>query len=544
MNCVLLAEHVYKVGVAPACQAASQAPLCHDPAPGCIQAGLARAPATTARSRSRAPLLCPFIPFCRDVRISAAHPTQPHPPSNQIVDHTTDVSVSLINSVKAQFPPHLTTLRTVQWAQPHVRHRYLLGESDDAVYVSFMGECAVEVCSLGSVLCGHAGHAASRRGLHSERALWPCLPLPSTRTRRRCCSCLRVNGACRRAAPRCRHQAAQGYGHQCKPLPGWLPGAARFGQPGSRVAPRAAHLPVCPGQALPLAQGDPERHPCPAACALVLKLDSVTFSCLQLQTALTCAPPAPTTITTHTHCLTSLQEEVVLDAAMLSSGPSAEVGEGAGVAGGRTLAAHRGFLARAGSIPVQQLYQEARARGKRLVLCGEAKGRFSSVAYFVFRGASAWCCAVERAGRLGGCGQAVAQPAAAGRQTGRQAARRHVSSSRRLRAAACKQPAERPRTREHACRCLCRSCHANPSHLCMCARRAGHSLGGAVASLCAIRLLQHLPPNLHHTVRCARRLWCCLSFHQGHEAYMQPSWGWPCYNSGCKRRLPEHFLRP
>lgn len=162
----------------------------------------------------------------------------------KIVDHTTDVSVSLINSVKAQFPPHLTTLRTVQWAQPHVRHRYLLGESDDAVYVSFMGT--------------------------------------------------------------------------------------------------------------------------------KLPRDMATNANL-------------------------FQEEVVLDAAMLSSGPSAEVGEGAGVAGGRTLAAHRGFLARAGSIPVQQLYQEARARGKRLVLCG-------------------------------------------------------------------------------------------------------HSLGGAVASLCAIRLLQHLPPNLHHTV--------------------------------------------
>lgn len=68
-----------------------------------------------------------------------------------------------------------------------------------------------------------------------------------------------------------------------------------------------------------------------------------------------------------------LQEEVVLDAAMLSSGPSAEVGEGSagtGVAGGRTLAAHRGFLLRARSIPIQQLYQEAQARGKRLVLCG------------------------------------------------------------------------------------------------------------------------------------------------------------------------------
>lgn len=29
---------------------------------------------------------------------------------------------------------------------------------------------------------------------------------------------------------------------------------------------------------------------------------------------------------------------------------------------------------------------------------------------------------------------------------------------------------------------------------------AGHSLGGAVASLCALRLLDLLPQNLHHTV--------------------------------------------
>jgi len=44
-------------------------------------------------------------------------------PCWQIVDHSTEVSVSLLNSVKAQFPPHLATLKTVQWAQPHVRHR-------------------------------------------------------------------------------------------------------------------------------------------------------------------------------------------------------------------------------------------------------------------------------------------------------------------------------------------------------------------------------------------------------------------------------------
>jgi alpha-beta hydrolase superfamily lysophospholipase len=96
-----------------------------------------------------------------------------------------------------------------------------------------------------------------------------------------------------------------------------------------------------------------------------------------------------------------MQEEVVLDAAMLTGGASGHVldsGAAAGTASRAQLAAHRGFLTRARGVPIDSLYREARARGKRLVLCG-------------------------------------------------------------------------------------------------------HSLGGAVASLCALQLLQHLPPNLHHTVR-------------------------------------------
>lgn len=112
----------------------------------------------------------------------------------------------------------------------------------------------------------------------------------------------------------------------------------------------------------------------------------------------------------HLLCLLPvMQEEVVLDAAMLTGGASGHVldsGAAAGSAGGTAagtasraqLAAHRGFLTRARGVPIDSLYREARARGKRLVLCG-------------------------------------------------------------------------------------------------------HSLGGAVASLCALQLLQHLPPNLHHTVR-------------------------------------------
>lgn len=55
---------------------------------------------------------------------------------------------------------------------------------------------------------------------------------------------------------------------------------------------------------------------------------------------------------------------------MLSNSSGAEISSSP--PGGRPpLLAHRGFLARARSIPIQQLYAEARARGKRLVLTGE-----------------------------------------------------------------------------------------------------------------------------------------------------------------------------
>ena len=36
-------------------------------------------------------------------------------------------------------PPQLITLRTLQFCQPHVRHRYCLAESDEALYVGIMG---------------------------------------------------------------------------------------------------------------------------------------------------------------------------------------------------------------------------------------------------------------------------------------------------------------------------------------------------------------------------------------------------------------------
>eukprot|EP00887_Chlorella_sp_A99_P005865 scaffold1.g5865.t1 len=84
------------------------------------------------------------------------------------------------------------------------------------------------------------------------------------------------------------------------------------------------------------------------------------------------------------------EEEVRLDAAMLSSGATASItGGGAGAAGGsgddapgagaaspggRAPAAHRGFVQRARIIPIESLYAEACRRGKRLVLCGHSLG--------------------------------------------------------------------------------------------------------------------------------------------------------------------------
>lgn len=70
-------------------------------------------------------------------------------------------------------------------------------------------------------------------------------------------------------------------------------------------------------------------------------------------------------------CLDLPLQEVRLDAALLSTDEAESVaGEGQGPATGQPPAAHRGFVTRARGIPIDALYQEARARGKRLVLCG------------------------------------------------------------------------------------------------------------------------------------------------------------------------------
>lgn len=242
------------------------------------------------------------------------------------MDHDTDTSVSFINSVKALFPPQLVTLRGVQWAQPHVRHRFLLGESHDALYVSFMGTKLPRDMATNANL-----FQASRRQTGAA-------PAPAPGSLRACVWGSGQLGACagRRALAAGRASMRLG----------------REGDWAERVVRRANPFPQ---------QGS-------AGAALLW------------------APPRarrkqqlPAVLHRRVLCV---QEEVVLDAAMLSSGaaPAADDEDGGGVngggaagGGGRALAAHRGFLARARSVPIHSLYREARARGKRLVLCGECR---------------------------------------------------------------------------------------------------------------------------------------------------------------------------
>lgn len=66
-------------------------------------------------------------------------------------------------------------------------------------------------------------------------------------------------------------------------------------------------------------------------------------------------------------------EAVEMDASMLASNEPEDLdlnGNDRNAIGQPLPAAHKGFLGRAKAIPVEALYQQARQRGKRLVLCG------------------------------------------------------------------------------------------------------------------------------------------------------------------------------
>ena len=75
------------------------------------------------------------------------------------------------------------------------------------------------------------------------------------------------------------------------------------------------------------------------------------------------------------------QDQILFDAASAGSGSPTSSMDGAaddgavgpvpaGAAGSAAPAAHRGFSSRAKAIPIEALYHQARAHGKRLVLCG------------------------------------------------------------------------------------------------------------------------------------------------------------------------------
>lgn len=61
-----------------------------------------------------------------------------------------------------------------------------------------------------------------------------------------------------------------------------------------------------------------------------------------------------------------MQDQILFDAAASVDGD-----QPGGGGGSDAPAAHRGFSARARSIPIEALYHQARSQGKRLVLCGE-----------------------------------------------------------------------------------------------------------------------------------------------------------------------------
>uniref|UniRef100_A0A1D2A3M3 Fungal lipase-type domain-containing protein n=1 Tax=Auxenochlorella protothecoides TaxID=3075 RepID=A0A1D2A3M3_AUXPR len=57
----------------------------------------------------------------------------------KVVDMKPAEVLECIQDLTATLPPGLCKLRAVQWALPHVQHRFMLAESDSAMYLAFMG---------------------------------------------------------------------------------------------------------------------------------------------------------------------------------------------------------------------------------------------------------------------------------------------------------------------------------------------------------------------------------------------------------------------
>ena len=56
-----------------------------------------------------------------------------------MVDSGPEGAAAALSRLKAGAPPRMATVRSVQWALPHVKHRFLVSEGPDALYVAFMG---------------------------------------------------------------------------------------------------------------------------------------------------------------------------------------------------------------------------------------------------------------------------------------------------------------------------------------------------------------------------------------------------------------------
>ena len=54
-------------------------------------------------------------------------------------DYGSEAAVKDLNTLASAFGSLIASLRQVQFALPHVGHRYMLARSDDALYVAFMG---------------------------------------------------------------------------------------------------------------------------------------------------------------------------------------------------------------------------------------------------------------------------------------------------------------------------------------------------------------------------------------------------------------------
>lgn len=57
----------------------------------------------------------------------------------KVVDHSPGEAAHMAGLLAADLPQPLVTLHAVQWCLPHVRQRYMLGESGDTLYCTFMG---------------------------------------------------------------------------------------------------------------------------------------------------------------------------------------------------------------------------------------------------------------------------------------------------------------------------------------------------------------------------------------------------------------------